>query len=155
MQQAWENLNDVIRSLTIIELDERTPSSRDLLVVKELCLLNLDAETTQKITNGTPLHFQKMSNLCVYFATLSAFRHEIKNLFNNLISEGINESRKNPAEVFIPAGKKIYDLLVQREFDDPANPSSKIPNSLSFERMFMTLIGCVSPQSPSETGQNF
>ena len=150
MQQAWESLNTQIGSNTTFSVDERTMGSRNL--VKELTQINLDAQNLQNITQGTLLHFQKMSNLCAYFATLSALRHEIKNLLNNLISNTINNPYVN--EVLIPAGKSIDELLKEKEFDDPLRDNTKIPNALSFERMLSVLLGCVSPRALLGNGQN-
>ena len=114
--------------------------SRNL--VQELTQINLGAQSPQNITQGTLLHDQKMSNLCVYFATLSALRHEIKNLFNNLVSEGVNFLDRL-RKISIPAGKSIDQLLKEKEL------SALSPNALSFERMLSVLLGCVSPRALS------
>ena len=123
--------------------------SRDL--VKELTQINLDARNLQNITQGTLLHDQKISNLCVYFATLSALRHEIKKLFSNLVSEGVN-FHDNLEKVSIPACRSIDELLKEKEFDN-AYSRRKIPNALSFERMLSVMLGCVSPRALSGVGQ--
>ena len=152
MQQAWESLHTRIVSDYNFNVDERTMGTRDL--VKELTQINLDAQNPQNITQGTLLHSEKMSNLCVYFATLSSLRHEIKNLFNNLISEAVNESRRIKDKILIPAGKSIDELFKEREFDDPRNKNFKVSNALSFERMLSVLLGCVSSRALSGRGQN-
>ena len=132
--------------------------SRDL--VKELTQINLDAQNTVNITQGTLLHDQKMSNLCVYFATLSALRHEIKNFFKNLISNTVESYAEGYGngrilQVLIPAGKSIDELFKEKEFDHPNQSfSPKISNALSFERMLSVLLGCVSPRALSGNGQN-
>ena len=127
--------------------------SRNL--VKELTQINLDAQNPHHITQGSVLHGQKMSNLCVYFATLSALRHEIKNLFKNLISKAINFGRDiDNYLVSIPAGKSIDELLKEKEFAHPRGSSyGNLPNALSFERMLSVLLGCVSPRALSGKGQ--
>ena len=153
VHQAWESLNTKIDSETSFSVEERTMSSRDL--VKELTQINLNARNPQNITRGTILHDQKMSNLCVYFATLSALRHEIKNIFNNLISKAVDTFVIGVRQVSIPAGKSIDQLLEEKEFDDPDPYSNeKIPNALSFERMLSVLLGCVSPRALSGKGKN-
>ena len=154
VQQAWESLNSQIGSNNAFSVDERTMGSRDL--VKELTQINLDAQNQLNITHGTGLHDQKLSNLCVYFATLSALRHEIKNLFNNLSSMAVNFGPDMRISlVSIPAGKSIDELFKEKEFDIPSLYSSaKIPNALSFERMLSVLLGCVSPKALSGSGQN-
>ena len=155
VQQAWENLNTKIGSYTSFSVEERTMGSRDL--VKELTEINLDAQNPQNITHGTVLHFQKMSNLCVYLATLSALRHEIKNFFKNHKSVAVNFGPgMKEYLVSIPSGKSIDELLKEKEFDNiPKENRRKIPNALSFERMLSVLLGCVSPRALSENGQNF
>ena len=130
--------------------------SRDL--VKELTQMNLDPSNPQSITQGTLLHDQKMSNLCVYFATLSSLRHEIKNLFKNLNSAAVNSNKILFGEVFIPAGKSIDELLEEKESnDDPIYRLASLeitnPNALSFERMLAVLLGCVSPRALSGKDQ--
>ena len=145
VQKAWETVNNRIGSNNPFSVDERTMGSRDL--VKELTQINLDAQNPQNITQGTLLHDQKMSNLCVYFATLSALRHEIKNIFNNLISKAVDTFVVGVRQVSIPAGKSIDELLKEKEF-------SGYPNALSFERMLSVLLGCVSPRALSVNGQN-
>ena len=152
MQQAWENLNTKIGSYTSFSVEERTMGSRDL--VKELTEINLDAQSPQNITHGTVLHFQKMSNLCVYLATLSALRHEIKNFFKNHKSVAVNFGPgMKEYLVSIPSGKSIDELLKEKEFDYSEGYGRKPPNALSFERMLSLLLGCVSPRAISGKGQ--
>ena len=156
MQRAWETLNIQIGSYNGSSVDERTMGSRNL--VKELTQINLDAQNTVNITQGTILHHQKMSNLCVYFATLSALRHEMKNLFKNLISNTVESFMSHTHEVgivqlLIPAGKSIDELFKVKEFDHPRK-NQQIPNALSFERMLSVLLGCVSPRTLSGNGHN-
>ena len=143
VKQAWESLNTQIGLNISFSLDERTMGSRDL--VKELSQINLDAQNTQNITHGTLLHFQKMSNLCVYFATLSALRHEIKNLVGNSTSKGSNDLKYL---ISIPNGKSIDELFKEKKINGR-------PNVLSFERMLSVLLGCVSLRALSGKGQNF
>ena len=142
VQAIWENLNTRVNTQRI-NVDERTMSSRDL--VKELTLLDLNAQNGLFITDETGLHFQKMSNLCVYFAPTSAVRHEMKKIFKNSTStvNGLpeNELRQIP----IPAGKSIDQLFSIKEFLE-FKSQKKIPNALSFERMLSVLLGCVSPR---------
>ena len=157
VQQAWETLNIQMSSDNRFNVDERTMGSRNL--VKELTQINLDAQNTINITQGTNLHHQKISNLCVYFAILSALRHEIKNLFKNLISNSVQSygrgsGRRRILQASIPARKSIDELLKEKEFRD-LHSKAKIPNALSFERMLSVLLGCVSPRALSGKGQNF
>ena len=148
VQADWETFNTRI-STQRISVDERTMSSRDF--VKELTLLDLNAQNGLVITNGTGLHYQKMSNLCVYFATTSAVRHEMKKIFQNLTTTAINTghyglpSDNDLRQILIPAGKSIKQLFSIKEFLE-FNRQKKIPNALSFERMLSVLLGCVSPR---------
>ena len=147
VQTTWKTLNTRINTQRT-RLDERTMSSRDLL--KELTLLDLNARNDQFITDETGLHYQKMSNLCVYFATMSAVRHEMKKMFQNLTSTAINMNNGLPSDnelrqIPIPAGKSIDQLFSIKIFSE-FYKRKKIPNALSFERMLSVLVGCVSPR---------
>ena len=139
MQQAWASLNAQIGSNTSFNVDERTMGSRNL--VTELTRINLDAQNSQNITNGSLLHDQKMSNLCVYFATLSSLRHEIKKILGNSMM-----SRMRILQIVIPYCESIDELL---KLKDEASSL----NALSFERMLSVLLGCVSPRALSGRGQ--
>ena len=102
------------------------------------------------------MHFQKESNLCVYFATMSAVRHEMRNKFENSTSTAINMDNEYPTDkesIFIPAGKTIDKLFEEESFqfaDSVENEIGKFQNSLSYERMLSVLLGCVSPRALSE-----
>ena len=158
MQTAWETLHTRTNNQKI-SVDERTMGSRDM--VKELTLMNLNAQNAPNITDGTGLHFQKMSNLCVYFATVSAIRHEMKKIIGNLISTAIN--MENKYEEFsefkkmvpIPASRSIDELFIEKEFQfvDHGYEIS-IQNALSFEGMLSVLLGCVSPRALSGLVEN-
>ena len=92
-------------------------------------------------SNETDWTFQK-SDLCVYFATLSAIRHEMKNIFGNLTSTAVNMYNGSPlrqGSIPIPADKSIDELFKEQEFQfvDPI----KFPNALSYERMLSVLLG--------------
>ena len=158
VQNVWETLNTRFKDQRV-NVDERTMASRDM--VKELTLMNLNAQNAPNITDGTGLHFQQMSNLCCYFATMSAVRHEMKKIFVNLISTAINTENKNGSEyppdeklIPIPAGKSIDELFKEKEFNFQLlllhkNEMVEFPNALSFERMLSVLLGCVSPRALS------
>ena len=147
VQAIWENLNTRVNTQRI-NVDERTMSSRDL--VKELTLLDLNAQNGLFITDETGLHFQKMSNLCVYFAPTSAVRHEMKKMFQNSTSTAINvgmaaATSSQLCEIPIPPSKSIDQLFSIKEIHK-SETSKNIPNALSFERMLSVLVGCVSPR---------
>ena len=149
VQTAWENFNARIDNQRI-SVDERTMSSRDM--VKELTVMDLNAQNAPNITNGTGSHCQKMSNLCVYFATMSALRHEMKKICENSISTGVNWHNHYTYEsIPIPAGKSIDEVFKENEFQflNHEEIIEKIPNALSFERMLSVLLGCVSPRALS------
>ena len=136
MKTAWETLHTRINNQKI-RVDERTMGSRDL--IKELTQMDLNAQNAPNITDGTGLHFQKMSNLCIYFATMSAVRHEMKKIIGNSSSTAVNiHGCSNPlfwTSIPIPAGKLIDELFKWR--------------TLSFEIMLSVLLGCVSPRALS------
>ena len=154
-QCAWETLNTRITNQRI-SVDERTMGSRDL--VKELTLMDLNARNAPNITDGTALHFQKMSNLCVYFTTMSAVRHEMKKIFGNLASKPVNMGTElvrsiDKVLIPIPTGRSIDELFKETEFQFEYYIDNEIvtfPNALSFERMLAVLLGCVSPRALSE-----
>ena len=146
-QTAWKILHTRINNQRI-KVDERTMGSRDL--VEELTSMNLNAENPPNITDGTASHFQKISNLCVYFATMSVVRHEMKKIFENLTSTAVNLDNEYGSEyptdkksIPIPAGKNIDELFKEKEFLFLA---TTFQNALSFERMLSVLLGCVSPR---------
>ena len=149
VQSAWANLHTKISNQKI-SVDESTMASRDM--VKELTLMNLNAHPAQHITDGTVLHYQKMSNLCVYFATMSAVRHEMKKIFENSTSTAINmPADGSPPDrelIAISAGKSIDELFKKEEihFVDAFRKIQKFQNALSFETMLSVLLGCVSPR---------
>ena len=152
VQTAWETLSTRINCLRF-NVDERTMrilmSTKDM--VKELTLMNLNAENAPNITDETCLHYQKMSNLCVYFATMSAVRHEMKKIFENSKSTAVNMDDEYGTLIQIPAGKSIDELFEEKEFQalNPRGTSVKFHNALTFERMLSVLLGCVSPRSLS------
>ena len=128
-------------------------ATRDM--VKDLTSMNLKAESFEFITHGTGLHNQKESNLCVYFATMSAIRHAIKKIIKNSTSTAINMRNEYPSDkesIFIPAGKSIDELFKKEEFqfvDGVKNETKKFQNALSYERMLSVLLGCVNPRALS------
>ena len=152
VQTAWETLHTSTNNQRI-RVDERTMGSRDL--VKELTQMDLNAQNGPNITGGTGLHFQKMSNLCVYFASMSAVRHEMKKIIGNSISAAvtmdIGNIRYYQTSIPIPCGKSIDELFKEKEFRflHPYGTIVKFPNALSFERMLSVLLGCVSPRALS------
>ena len=174
MQTAWETLHTRINSQKI-SVDERTMGSRDL--VKEVTQMDLNAQNAPNITGGTGLHFQKMSNLCVYFATISVVRHEMKKIIGNSTSTAVNidsekfslkihqvrhqiftENTSSPTSIPIPAGKSIDELFIEKEFwlldrfvvrYESRYEVDTFQNALSFERMLSVLLGCVSPRALS------
>ena len=162
VQTAWETLHTKIYNRKI-SVDESTMASRDL--VKELTLMNLNAPYAPNISNEIGLYFQKRSNLCAYFATMSAVRNEMKQIIGNATSTDINWLLTGNAMVYydlisIPAGKSIDDLFKEKEFQaldfNDENFDEKemfiirnFPNALSFVRMLSVLLCCVSPRALS------
>ena len=151
VQTAWGTLRTRTHTQRI-SVHERTMCSRDL--VKELTQMDLNGQNGQNITGGTGLHFQKMSNLCVYFATMSAVRHQMKKIIGNSKSTAVNIDRRNRSRqtsIPIPAGKSIDELFKEKDFQflDSRNEIDTFQNALSFERMLSVLLGCVSPRALS------
>ena len=144
VQEAWECLNTQIHfdATSSFTVDKGTMGSRNL--VKQLTQMNLNARNPKNITHGTLLHDQKISNLCVYFAILSAVRHEMKSHFIGLIS---NYVWSESIESSIPRGKSIDELLEVKVINGR-------PTALSYELMLSMMLGCVSPRALSGNGQN-
>ena len=156
VKTAWETLHSRINNQRF-NVDERTMTSINM--VNELTRMNLNAQNAP-ITAGTGLHYQKRSELCTQFATISAVRHEMKKIIGNLKSKGVNMDKIDPYSsllILIPAGKSIDELFKENEFEfsttvfnsDGRNVMEKFPNALSFERMLSVFLGCVSPKSLS------
>ena len=76
IEVEWKAFHSEIKIDEEFNVDERTQASID--VFKELSIVNLQARNTQIVTGGTYLHDQKDTNLCAYFATLSALRHQLQ-----------------------------------------------------------------------------
>ena len=157
VQAAWKALHSYCKIKNQrISVDERTMGSRDM--VKELTQMDLSAQNGPNITGGTGMHLQKMSNLCVYFASMSAVRHEVKKIIGYSTSTAVNMDKERYADypnyyksIPIPAGKSIDQLFKEKEFQfsDSRNEMDKFQNALSFERMLSVLLGCVSPRALS------
>ena len=75
------------------------------------------------VTGGTKLHDQKDTNLCAYFVTMSALRHQLRNVVGN-------EKTRNGLE--IEKYLKEHDRKEKR-----------------FERDLAVMIGCVCPRALS------
>ena len=157
IESEWEAFQNLIGRVQSFTVNESTQCSRD--VVKELTNLNLDALCSTNVTQGTSLHDQERTNLCVYFSITSAIRHEIKKIVGRRKSTGINIRSNGKMEnykICIPGDKTIDYVLDDKEFewinrDD--NETNFYPNPASFERMLALLLGCVSPRALSARGE--
>ena len=89
------------------------------------------------VTGGTKLHVQKDTNLCVYFATMSALRHQLRKAVGGEKS-GIDKSSfyLNHQEKY--AELEIEEYLKRRDQDEKR-----------FERDLAAMIGCVCPRALS------
>ena len=85
------------------------------------------------ITGGTKLHDQKGTNLCAYFATMSALRHQLKKSVGSQISGNDNYSWRKKY-----AGLGIDEYLNGKDQDEKR-----------FERDLAVMIGCVCPRALS------
>ena len=124
IEDDWQLLHSPIKIPAEFKVDERTLSSRDLF--KELTQVSLKAKSGQMVTGGTKLHYQQDTNFCVYFATMSALRHQLRK-----IAGTEKRWRGNDRE-----GIKEY---LERLDEDEKR----------FERDLSVMIGCVSPRSLS------
>ena len=130
IEVQWKKFNSEIEKLNSeIKIDKRTQASRDLY--HEVSQVILKANTSQRATGGTQLYDQKDSNLCVYFATMSVLRHQLRK------SIGDEESVKGTTEQ-----DKKYKGLKILEYIEKKGADEKL-----FERNLTVMIGCVSPRS--------
>ena len=125
----WKSFHSLIRVPAEFNVDERTQCSRDLF--KEVTKITLKAKSGQIITGGSKLHDQKDTNLCAYFATMSALRHQLRR------TVGKNKSGTDtwPHKY---AGLEIEVYLKRRDEDEKR-----------FERDLAVMIGCVCPRALS------
>ena len=86
------------------------------------------------VTGGTKLHDQKDTNLCAYFATMSALRHQLKK------TVGSEKSGKGPSKKFYEPPEKYAELKID-EYLKRRDQDEK-----RFERDLAVMIGCVSPR---------
>ena len=132
----WKSFHCLIKIPDEFKVDERTQCSRDLF--KELTKLTLTAKSSQMVTGGTKLHDQKDTNLCAYFATMSALRHQLRKTIGNQKS-GKDPSKKNYwEEPEKYAGLEIDEYLKRKDREEKR-----------FERDLAVMIGCVSPRALS------
>ena len=133
IEADWKSFHRLIKIPDEFKVDERTQCSRDLF--KELTKLTLTAKSSQMVTGGTKLHVQKDTNLCVYFATMSALRHQLRKVVGNEKS-GIDKKAWRDEEKY--AGLEIEEYLEKRDKDEKR-----------FERDLAVMIGCVCPRALS------
>ena len=92
-------------------------------------------------TGGTKLHDQIDTNLCAYFATMSALRHQLRKSVGNEKSRIHKIARLRPQdfeEAKKYAGLEIHEYLNQKD-----------KNEKRFERDLAVMIGCVCPRALS------
>ena len=149
IESKWRNFLSKINALSEFGNIERTQASRDLF--KEITDISLKAKPIVMATGGTNLYHMKDTNLCAYFATMSALRHQLRKcvgdkktstdihmLMSNILS-GTDKHKKEeltkelglaglPIEVYIEKLEKKFQI---------------------FERCLAVLIACVSPRALS------
>ena len=86
------------------------------------------------VTGGTQLHDQKDTNLCAYFATMSALRHQLRKIIGSKISG--RDTIRFTEDKYV--GLDIDEYLNRRDKDEKR-----------FERDLATMIGCVCPRALS------
>ena len=145
IEASWKSFHSLIKVPSRFKVAERTLSSRDLF--QELTQVSLKAKTGRMATGGTKLHYQRDTNFCTYFATMSALRHQLRKTVGSEIS-GKDFSKigkyffwtveELEIEVKKYAGLDIKEYLDRRDEDEKR-----------FERDLAVMIGCVSPRSLS------
>ena len=127
IESGWKSFHSRIKLPAGFKVDERTQCSRDLF--KELTQVSLKAKSGQMVTGGTKLHDQIDTNLCAYFATMSALRHQLRKAVAN---------KKSGRNTWPYAGLEINEYLEPRDRDEKR-----------FERDLAVMIGCVCPRALS------
>ena len=105
------------------------------------CTMSLNS--SKMVTDGTRLHNQQKSNLCVAYALTTAFREALKNLAiseEQLLSKQINNKK---AGIYIPYGWTPTDVLDNPYTNKPHSKEAKIFNIASFESMLHGFLNCV------------
>ena len=125
IEADWKSFHCLIKIPDEFKVDERTQCSRDLF--KELTKLTLKAKSGHMVTGDTKLHDQKDTNLCAYFATMSALRHQLRKVVGKEKSGGYEFSEL-----------EIDEYLERRDKDEKR-----------FERDLAVMIGCVCPRALS------
>ena len=129
IESDWKSFHSLIKVPAEFKVDERTQCSRD--VFSEITQVSLKAKSGQMVTGGTELHVQKDTNLCSYFATMSALRHQLK----KVVGGELSGKETYPSKY---AGIGIEEYLSRRDQD-----------AKRFERDLAVMIGCVCPRALS------
>ena len=136
IEKEWRNFNSFIKlNFDDFKVDERTQCSIDLL--KELTKVTLKVKSDQIATGGTPLKTQKDTNLCSYFATMSALRHQLKKIVGGAISG--NDTSKIEKEDQEKYANLNFDKYIERRDE----------NEKRYERDLSVMIGNVSARTLS------
>ena len=134
IEAEWKSFHSLIKVPAHFKVDERTQCSRDLF--QELTQLTLKVKSGQMVTGGTKLHDQKDTNLCAYFATMSALRHQLRKAVGTDKSGIDYNSAWQERKKY--AGLEIDEYLKRRDQDEKR-----------FERDLAVMIGCVCPRALS------
>ena len=135
IESEWKSFHSLIKFPVEFKVDERTQCSRDLF--KEVSELTLLAKSGQMVTGGTKLHDQKDTNLCAYFATMSALRHQLRKTVGNEKSD-LDKSKDLFEQQEEYSGLQIEEFMNRKDQDWDR-----------FERDLAVMIGCVCPRALS------
>ena len=147
IEADWLSFHSLIKVSAVFKVDQRTLSSRDLF--KEITQMNLNVKSGQMATGGTEIHDQKDTNLCAYFATMSALRHQLRKIVETEISEK-DTSKIRP--------KRSWEISKRERQEKQAQKYARLKikeylerlkDEKRFERDLAVMIGCVSPRSLS------
>ena len=133
IEADWKSFHSLIKFSAEFKVDERTQCSRDLF--QELTELTLKAKSGQMVTGGTKLNDQKDTNLCAYFSTMSALRHQLRKTLRSEKS-GKDNSKQSDWDQHEYAGLEINEYLDRRDTYEKR-----------FERDLAVMIGCVCPRA--------
>ena len=114
IEVQWKNFHSEIRALTEIKIDERTKASSYLnkevfdLTSKE----NMDILPTER----THLLDQKITDLCSYFATMSALRHQLRKSIGDKKSKKDTTQQDGRYEGLEISEYTILDAIIFMQF---------------------------------------
>ena len=159
IEADWKSFHSLIKVPAEFKVDGRTQCSRD--VFYEITQVSLKAKSGQMVTGGTKLHVQKDTNLCAYFATMSALRHQLKKIIGSQKSGEDNSTYDDMILSYEIYDENLFNYKNEAESAGGILEPENLPELLfkenlnrkdrdkRFERELAVMIGCVCPRALS------